>query len=782
MKPIVVTLAILTSCSGSDPSQHPPGAPPAEAPPEPPAPPPVDVADLPDVLLVSLDTTRADRLGAYGYDKALTETIDGLAARGVRYDRAYSPLPLTIPSHATLFTGLYPPEHGIRSNGDAVLDDDFLTLAERLKEAGYRTGASVAAYVTTRQFGFEQGFDVYYDDIDNIKKNYWHSERPADQVIDDMLRWASLHDDDRPRFAWVHLYDAHAPYIPWPDYIDKVEGRPYDAELARLDDQLQRLLDGFQRRPTLVVIVGDHGEALGDHDEVSHGLNVYDATQRVPFIIAGPGVPEGTVVSEPVSLADVSPTILDYLGLPPLEEVSGRSVREASSRPIYLESYQVAQRFSLAPPVAVVEDNLKLISLPRPELYDVVADPAEKQNLAEARADDVARLQKRLDTWAFPPPGEGAQPSAEVQAQLTALGYMEAGGAVDLSADLPDPKDHRPMLRKGQQVDAALRAGKPEEATKMVQELTRDYPKVAEFWNRLIRMRAQEGGDIEAVVQEALSHLPDDPTLQTVHASMLGAQGKHAEASEKFQELANANPGSPRLRVMAVVSLFRSDPEEGRGLAARYLVDHPEDHSVAGFVGVDLVDQGRFAEAMGYLERGILSATPEPNVAFHLAAAATGRGQLDEARHLLEREVSLYPGNLAAVISLGRMYLQLKDYDAAVDLTEDVLSRLERVPDLWHVRAQALYNLQRFDDAREAIDKGLEVSDPDRADLLLLDANLLRQEGKDDEALARFEEAKTAKAAEDAARREAEAKAREAAGADPSKAKRRVPARLTPGR
>lgn len=776
-------LIALLGCSTPDEGPPPvtPEAPPAEAPASAEAelPPPPPPETLPDILLVTLDTTRADRIGAYGYDKAFTETIDGIAARGTRFDRAYSPLPLTIPSHATMFTGLYPPEHGIRSNGDNVLEDDATTLAERLRAGGYRTAASVAAFVTTRRFGFDQGFDAYFDEV-KTSQDFWHAERAADKVIDDILRWEALHDPSKPRFAWVHLYDAHFPYLPWPDYIQKTEGRPYDAELARLDDQLQRLFDAFTDRPTIVVLVGDHGEGLGDHHEVAHGLGVYDSTQRVPFILAGPGIEAGKVVDTPVSIADLTPTLLDAVGLPPLEGVSGRSLIAGRDEPVYMESYQVAERFQLAPPVAVVDGPLKLIDLPRPELYDLVADPGETTNLADTRPDDVARLRKQLETWNFGPPvNDGTNaPNNEVAQQLAALGYT-SGGGFDPDADMADPKDHIEMLRQGQLADRAMHQNKVDEAVEILEKLTTDYPDIAEFWSRLIQIHDQAGRHDEArkAVEIALSRDPDNLQLKTIQAGHLAREGKFDEASAMFQELAVAMPFSPRLRVQAVATLRQGGKvAEAETLALEYLDEYPEDYNLAGWLGVHYVRTQRFALGLTYLEMGLLSSSPERDVAFHLAAAAAGRRDLERSIQLLRQEVEAYPENLRAVAALGRHLLGKRENEQVLDLTEEALTRHATSADLWYLKAQALYNLGRLDDSRVALQAGLDASDPDYSDLLMLEANLLKQEGKPEAAQAKFEEAVKAKEDE---------QARAAGGAPPMRGKgpmRRGPPVRTPPR
>ena len=272
----------------------------------------------PNVVLITLDTTRADRIGAYGYDAAATDNMDTLAEAGRRYQYAYSPLPLTIPSHASIFTGFYPPTIDLRNNGTGTLQDDSYTLTEHLRKHGYATVGSISAFVTSSDWGFQQGFEKFYDELPPAKQgDFWHNERPGKEVVDDLLEWLGSRESDQPVFAWAHFYDPHFPYDPPSSYANEVKGKPYDGELAYVDDQIGRLMSVLDPSNTVYVIVGDHGESLGKHGELTHGLYVYDDTQRVPFIISGPGVTPD-VIDESVSIVDVSPTLLDVLGLPPL--------------------------------------------------------------------------------------------------------------------------------------------------------------------------------------------------------------------------------------------------------------------------------------------------------------------------------------------------------------------------------------------------------------------------------------------------------------------------------
>jgi arylsulfatase A-like enzyme len=287
------------------------------------------------VLLISVDTLRADRLGSYGYTAASTPVMDGLAARGLRFAQATTVVPLTLPAHTSLLTGTFPTFHGVRDNSGYYAGDSLTTLAETLKPLGYRTGGFVGAFVLDGRWGLAQGFDYYFDDFDladfDMTRGLDTAQRPGAAVVDKALAW--LGDDrERPFFAWVHLYDPHSPYEPPEPYRTRFSGtmqRAYDGEIAATDAQIGRLLSALestgQLDSTLVVLVGDHGESLGEHGELQHGFFVYDAAVHIPLIIAGPGVPTRTITDQ-VRIVDVMPTVLDLLGVPAPAETQGQSL------------------------------------------------------------------------------------------------------------------------------------------------------------------------------------------------------------------------------------------------------------------------------------------------------------------------------------------------------------------------------------------------------------------------------------------------------------------------
>jgi choline-sulfatase len=707
------------------------------------------VPQRPDVVLVTLDTTRADRLGSYGHAEAGTDTLDALAAAGRRFDRAYSPLPLTIPSHASIFTGNYPATHGIRENGDATLDAAATTLAEVLKSNGYATGASVAAYVTTRSWGFDQGFDAYFDELpDGRRGNYWHSMRPAEEVVGDAVGW--LGKTPGPRFLWVHLYDAHFPNSPKTPWKEQHEGRPYDAQVAYMDDQIAKLVEAQQGRPTLFVVVGDHGEGLGDHGELMHGLYVYESTQRVPFIVSGPGIPAGEVVDAPVSLVDVMPTVLTTLGIPVPDGVDGHAV-PGDPRPVYMEAWSLRDRFGLAPHVAVVDGNDKLISLPRPELYDVAADRAEEHDRSAdpAAAERLAAMKAALDGFGFQAPGAGAELEPEVAAQLAELGYVDGGFTGDTTGPLPDPKDHKRLIGLSQRADRFELEGRWAEADELYATLVAENPEVNEFRHRraLVLVHLDRFEEGLAIAQEALARDPENPVLSSSVAHLLTRLERFQEASDLYQQAAKASPRNVRMKRSAVAAQNAADPKRGAELGLSYLQSEPGDVVLEGLVGVALWRAGDPKGAVPHLAVGVTAERPERDVAFYLAVTAREAGDVEKARSLLRLELSNHPRNVLAAKALTRELSDAKDWAGLIEVAASQVELDPSDPAFWDAWAQGLFNLGKYTESRDVLDRALAVH-PHSPQLLLLDANLLKKEGHDERALARFDEAKAALAKE----------------------------------
>jgi arylsulfatase A-like enzyme len=391
------------------------------------------------LLLVTIDTLRADRLGSYGYAGASTPALDGLAARGVRFAHAQAAVPLTGPSHATIFTGTYPPVHGVRDNVAFSLDPRHTTLATRLKQRGYRTAAFVAAYPVARGFGFGQGFDEYSEKFHEIPIPGQGAERPGNEVADEAVAWLGKLPAG-PFFAWVHLYDPHAPYTPPTPYRERFAGRLYDGEIAFADAQVGRILAALAAagpdKDTLVVAMSDHGESLGEHDEHTHAILIYESALRVPLILAGPGVPSGRVVEDRVGSVDLLPTLLRLLDAPVPEGLPGRDLRAAfagplEEQPLYAESLFGRLNCRWSSLRGITLGSWKLIEGAGSELYDLSQDPGESRDRAADDPERAARLRRLLASSLarMAPQGDTARPvalSPEQEDRLRSLGTSPA--------------------------------------------------------------------------------------------------------------------------------------------------------------------------------------------------------------------------------------------------------------------------------------------------------------------------------------------------------------------
>jgi arylsulfatase A-like enzyme/predicted Zn-dependent protease len=732
----------LTACGGSTPA---PTTPAPEATPEAAQRTLLKVSEEhPNVVLITLDTFRADRLGVNGYDKAQTDTLDVLARNGLQFKRAYSPLPLTIPSHSTMFTGRYPPTLGIRSNGHGMLTEEDRILPEILHDAGYTTAASVAAYVTTRGWGFNQGFDAYFDDIPAAKdENFWHGERPANEVIDDALGWKDEQDPTNAQFVWIHLYDAHFPYAPSEEYLERAEGRPYDGEIAFVDDQVARVVRAYEGTPTLFVFAGDHGEGLGDHRELTHGMFAYSATQHVPLFFSGTGV-EPAVVEDPVSLVDLMPTLLTLLDLEVPDDVEGRVANASEPAPVYMETYQLSERFKLAPHVAVVDGKWKFVDLPKPELYDLLVDAGEKNNLADAHPEEVTRLRGVLQAFDYKPPGDKEVLDPDVAAELAVLGYTEGGEMPDFDQELPDFKDHLDLIMLSQRAERLQMQSTPKEALGVLEELNERYPDLIEFRTRrasLLRKMGRIEESRKAIV-EAVERDPTNPNLRTMLAGIYAEEGRFEEAARLFTEVANEVPYLPRVRAMAVLARRQTGDHVGAiELGNGWMKAYPDDASLFGALGVVYIEAGQYDLGMPLLDKGITADKAERDVAFYLAAGAIGSGEMDEGRRLLELEVENHPTNLRAATALLRVYIRSQAWMEQVELSDTIIQLQEKDLNAHHAKVLGLFNLEKYEEARKAVDAGLAIDDS-YPDLVLMDANLLAKEGKLEEGKARFEVAK----------------------------------------
>ncbi len=414
----------------------------------------------PSLLLVTLDTTRADRIGAYGREDAQTPTLDRLAREGVLFESAVAPTPITLPSHASILTGVAPPAHGVRDNGLFSLRPEAELVSEVLRANGWRTGAFLGSAVLHPTHGLDQGFEVYSMPDRQLSSLGLEAQRTASRVLDDALPWLASLPDDELFFAWVHFFDPHFPYQPPEPWLSS-SGHPYDGEIAFVDAQLGRLLEALEEsgraRNLLVLVTADHGESAGDHGEDSHGVFLYQSTLRVPLLLWGGPVAAaaGSRVEGHVSLLQIPATLLAFAGLPasalPRADARpllspGAAPADPAERPIYVESLLPYHSFRWRALRGLVAEGHKLIDGVEPELYALAEDPGELRDLAATQPERLARLRSRLDEVE-----EGARPlgwsrSRDVEAEegerLRALGYATGvAGGDPFSGDLPDPRE-----------------------------------------------------------------------------------------------------------------------------------------------------------------------------------------------------------------------------------------------------------------------------------------------------------------------------------------------------
>jgi arylsulfatase A-like enzyme len=515
---------------------------------------------VPDrVLLVTIDTLRADHVGCYGAQHARTPVLDTLAASGVRFAAAVSPAPLTLPSHASLMTALDPPGHGVRHNSIHRLAEGPATLAERMRGAGFASAAFVGALVLDRRFGLDRGFDVYDDRMQGRSSRLaGFAERPADDVVEAALAW--LERAPERFFLWLHVYDPHADHVPPKGFAAAFASRPYDGEIAFVDLQLGRLLDGVRARfggdGLLVAVTSDHGESLGEHGERTHSYTVYEATQRIPLILQGTGIPRGRVVEAPVGLVDVAPTLLAAVGAPPLPGADGRDLAplfdggSPPERALYVETLATWLDYGWSPLVGLRTEGVKYIRAPRPELYDLRADPDELHNIAQASPGLVERLdaelERRLERGVRA--SETLSLDASDRARLESLGYVvpgpgAAGGPRPDRAAGPDPKDEIGLLARVADAQLHGQRGRFRDGL----DLLRDIDSPPTHLSALRAALAYNAGEYALAASDAARAVAAEPRRADavlVYGNALEAQGDTAAARVAYERTVALMPRS----------------------------------------------------------------------------------------------------------------------------------------------------------------------------------------------------------------------------------------------
>lgn len=602
----------------------------------------------PDLLLVTLDTTRADALGCYGSAAARTVTLDALAAAGTRYASAWSPVPLTLPAHASLFTGLEPAKHGLRDNGWGRLGSGMPVLAEELRRAGYATGGVIASRVLDARFGLDRGFDFYDERIAAERLGqYGDAERDAAAVVDAALGWLAARRAaaETPIFLWVHFYDPHAPYAPPADLGGPSEAQRYAGEIAHVDRELGRLLQGWPSgRRRLVAVVGDHGEAFGEHGEHGHGLLLYRPTLEVPLLVSGEGVRPGTVIPAPVATRRLAATLLHLLGIssglpgPPLPLTASGDDRS----PIFHETLFPASAYGWSPIAAATSSAGRVIAAPRPEVFDLAADPAEARNRIADPTPALRGLQRSLVEHLAAHSLEVEAPvlDAETASSLRALGYLSGQSR---RAGERDPKDGVALLVDFEKAQELLEAGRGSEALQMLEALVARSPESVPFLARLAAVQRQAGRNDAALatLDRALKLSPQLDLLHQSRAEVLLDLGRRAEAAEAFRLVLKLAPRSAVAWLkLAELELRAGRPAEEERLLNDAVAAGTASAAVLARLGEIALRRGDFAAADRHLGEAtsLLPEWPAPWKLWAEVARRQGRADLASERERRARE------------------------------------------------------------------------------------------------------------------------------------------------
>jgi arylsulfatase A-like enzyme/Tfp pilus assembly protein PilF len=593
-----------------------------------------DRRERPNVLVVTIDTLRADRLGCYGFGLAHTPAIDRLAAEGVRCSDVATSAPITLPAHCSIMTGLYPPAHGVRDNGNYSLAPEAVTLAERLGAAGYRTGAFVSAAVLARRYGLDQGFDTYDDDLwsEDDPELFMIRERPAPHTIDRALAWladGTKTAQRQPFFLWVHLFDPHQPYSAHSIDLTARAPTPYDAEIAEADRAVGRLVDWLRDRAmlddTLVVLTADHGESLGEHGEPTHGIFIYDSTIRVPLVWRLPRVlPAGATYPGPVRHIDIVPTVLAILGLPGGEATQGADLLAglqgrgpALDLPQYSEARLAEEGFGMAPLFGMRHDGRKFIQAPHPELYDLRADREEQHNVYPDDPGAARPLEERLES-VVADSGQRAltvrtrEIDRETEEMLRALGYLAPPEQRAEMAGI-DPKDGMVLYAKLQEARQLAQIEEWDAAKRLLDEVLAVAPENVTARNvlALIAVRKDDLDEAERQYLASLAMQPQQHRIVSALGSIALRRGNFDEAERRFREVLDRAPTYVEaMSNLGWVEAMRGNPAGAEAWYQRALAVDPTYPHVYRRLADLYYDRRDWKRALDYYRR-VLATLPE---------------------------------------------------------------------------------------------------------------------------------------------------------------------------
>ncbi|HUT07569.1 MAG TPA: sulfatase-like hydrolase/transferase [Candidatus Latescibacteria bacterium] len=690
-----------------------------------------------NVILITVDTLRADKVGCYGNASVATPTMDTFAARGIRYERCISQTPLTLPSHTTLMTGTLPIFHGVRDNGGFVVPSELVTMAETFKAKGYDTAAFVAAYVLDSKWGLNQGFDTYFDkfDLSRFEKiSLGEVQRPANEVIDEALGWIDKKKDGK-FFAWIHLYDPHTPYTPPEPFKSEYPRSPYLGEIAYTDTQLARLWDYLGsnglRDNLFLVFASDHGESLGEHDETTHGFFVYQADLHVPLIIVTPYKElQGVTAAETVGLVDVMPTVCEMTGIPVPAEVQGRSLvpsffapGAASDRLAYSETFYPRYHYGWSDLRSFQDGRFKLILAPVPELYDLDRDPGEEKNLVYLEKKVYEDLSARAEVL-MEESGRNAlvvdlrKVDEETREKLSALGYI--GSFTDSSKlagkKLANPKDKIGVFNELSRARESGLDGDPEEAIKTIRAIIAEDPDIsdAHFGLGNVLYKARRFEEAIESFKKSLDLKPDDSFAVINIANCYQAMRRPDEA-EKFvlDYLARGFDDSQLYFLLGTLKVNQNEPDKAVPYFEKCLAENPQSasaHNSLAAIYLNRSGDGDLARAEEQLSAASAINSTLQSLRYNLAQLREKQNRLAEAADLYLQEIADSPKSFKALFNLSRVYRLMGREDEEYDTLQKTIAVNPEFPIAYFYLARI--ELRRGRDFEQAIalaKKGIEL-------------------------------------------------------------------------
>jgi arylsulfatase A-like enzyme/Tfp pilus assembly protein PilF len=697
----------------------------------------------PNVILFTLDTTRADHLACYGYPDVRTPNLDALAGRGVLFEQAAASSPLTLPSHCSIMTGMYPTYHGVRVNGNTALNEEQTTIAEVLSAQGYRCGAFIGAFVLDGRWGLNQGFE-HYDDPFDLQK-YRHIDlggvqRPGNEVMDAALAWLDK-DKASPFFAWVHLYDPHAPYEPPEPYFSEYGSRGmyhlYDGEIAFMDEQIGRCLTWLEKngldKNTILVLVGDHGEGLGSHGEGTHGYFIYDYAVHVPFLIVAPFESlQGKRVASQVRNVDVFPTVLDLARIKSPLNVQGRSLLPVMFRPekkvdsyAYGESMGPSLLFGWSALHSLRTPHYKYIDAPRAELYDLTQDADEQTNLLAQSPGIARKMKKELDrlmaeTSKGAPTPQAANLDKDTVERLAALGYIGAPVAARKSSGsgpkaLADPKDRLPAFISIQEAGELIAREDYALAAERLEAALREDPFIPQALLQLATCYTELGrtDEAKAKLDAVLKEDPENVQALVSLAAILLREGKKDDVIALCKQTLSVDDQT--VQAYMLMGEIYID-EENHAAALPYLEKAYEIQPkltrnrlnlAAALVGVKQYDR---AETM---LKDIVREYPQfSRTRYNLGLLYEEQGRLNEARTAYAEEVAAFPREFQARFNLGKVLLKLGDMAGYMENMREVVKLAPQQAEGYLFLARGLLLEQApLDEVQSVLEKGLALAE-----------------------------------------------------------------------